>query len=94
MRYFGTMLVLAATVVILTLSPAGAAKFKNKDTAKNRQNNVFGTEPAEGDSKRTTFGKDENGDTTIRTKHKKQEEVDWYDKVIITVDPNVDWSSD
>lgn len=67
-------------------------KFKNKDTAKNRSDYTWGTSGGQsGDN--TTFSKDEaTGDTVIHVDPgPKKEEVDWYDKVIITVDPDVSW---
>ncbi|WP_319470995.1 hypothetical protein [uncultured Pseudodesulfovibrio sp.] len=89
---FSRILVIAVSVALLTLSLAMAgAKFKNVDTAKDRKDNVFGTDAAE-DTSTTKFGTDESGDSTIKTKARpKKEPVDWYDKVIITVNPNTRW---
>ena len=92
MRHLSRILLYTVTVVILTLSLAMAgSKFPNKDTAKNRQNNVFGT--AQDDTTaNTVFGTSDNGDSTINSKARpKGEEVDWYDKVIITVNPDTRW---
>ncbi|MEF2231993.1 MAG: hypothetical protein V3571_13760 [Pseudodesulfovibrio sp.] len=92
MNYPGKLIGISVTVVFLTLSLALAgAKFENKDTAKNRQNNVFGTDQSN-DTANATFGTNAAGDSTIKVKPKPQgEPVDWYDKVIITVSPNVNW---
>lgn len=84
-------LLLAA--VFLT-QPASAQKFKNEDTAKNRKDNTFGTPPREEGTTAGSVTTDEDGSTIIKADPgPKKEEVDWYDKVIITVDPNVDWNS-
>jgi len=92
MRRFSKICIFIMTVVILTASPALAgAKFKNEDTAVNRQDNTFGTDPGE-DTSTTTFGTNKTDDTTIKTKVRpKKEPVDWYDKIIITVDPDTSW---
>lgn len=92
MRSFSRIAIAAVAVVVLTLSLALAgAKFTNKDTARDRRDNAFGTEQGAGTAT-TTFGTDEAGDSTIRTKARpKPEEVDWYDKVIITVNPDTRW---
>ncbi|WP_285905283.1 hypothetical protein [Pseudodesulfovibrio pelocollis] len=92
MRRFGRILVAAVAVVILTLSLALAgAKFTNKDTAKDRRTNTFGTDQG-ADTATTTFGTNEAGDSTLKVKPApKPEEVDWYDKVIITVNPDTKW---
>jgi len=92
MNHFARLLVIFFTVAFLTLSLALAgAKFENKDTAKDRQDNTFGTEQTD-DTASTVFGTDAAGDSTIRAKPQPQgEPVDWYDKVIITVNPNVNW---
>jgi hypothetical protein len=92
MRHFSVLAVLILSVALLTPGTGLAQnKFKNEDTAKNRQTNTFGTRPAEGDAPVTTFGTNQAGDTTIDSHQPKQEEVDWYDKVIIAVDPDVSW---
>ncbi|MDD3313400.1 hypothetical protein [Pseudodesulfovibrio sp.] len=91
MNLFGRLFIIAA-VVLLTLSLALAgAKFENKDTAKNRQDTAFGT--AQGDKTgNATIGANAAGDSTINVKAAPAPEpVDWYDKVIITVNPNVNW---
>lgn len=95
MRHLSKICIIATTVIILTLSLALAGTpFKNKDTATNRQDNVFGTDEAE-DTSTTRFGKEKGGDTTIKTKARpKKEEVDWYDKIIITVNPDTKWPTD
>ncbi len=92
MRNFSTICIFTVTVVILTLSLALAgAKFENKDPAVDRPDNAFGTDPGD-DRSSTEFGKTDRGDTTIKTKARpKKEAVDWYDKVIITVNPDTSW---
>lgn len=89
MRIFSRILIITVTVVILTLSLALAgSKFKNEDTAKNRQDNAFGTDQGD-DTANTVFGTNNAGDTTVKSKARpKPEEVDWYDKIIITVSPS------
>lgn len=92
MRFFSTIAAISLAVVLLTpVLGQAQTKFPNKDTAKNRQENTFGTRPVEGEGAVTTFGTDERGDSTIDSHQPKQEEVDWYDKVIIAVDPEVSW---
>ncbi|KAB1442443.1 hypothetical protein F8A88_06955 [Pseudodesulfovibrio senegalensis] len=84
------------TVAIVLACPmtATAQKFKNKDTAKNRSDYTWGTSKDQTDGN-TTFSKDEQGNTVIHADPgPKKEEVDWYDKVIITVDPDVSWPRD
>ncbi len=95
MRHFCTIFIMFLTVVILTLSSALAkSKFKNEDTAKNRQDNIFGTDTGN-KTATTTFGTNAMGDTTIKSKAKpKEEPVDWYDNVIIAVDPDIRWPKD
>ena len=92
MRHFSTIFIFTVAVVILTLSLALAgAKFKNEDTAKDRQDNAFGTDPGD---KTSNIEYDTNaaGDSTIKSKARpKKEEVDWYDKIIITVNPDTQW---
>jgi hypothetical protein len=92
MHRFSRIAVVALTVVLLTLSLALAGtKFKNEDTAKDRRDNAFGTD-AGPDTASTVFGTDEAGDSTLKSKARpKPEEVDWYDKVIITVNPITKW---
>ncbi|MCJ2164861.1 MULTISPECIES: hypothetical protein [unclassified Pseudodesulfovibrio] len=95
MRHFNALAALALAVALLTPFPGQAQnKFKNEDTAKNRQENTFGTMPAEDEAPATQFGTNEAGDSTIISRQPKKEEVDWYDKVIIAVDPEVTWSKD
>ena len=92
MRFFNIIATIVMAVALLTPVMGGAqSKFPNKDTAKNRQDNTFGTRSVEGENAVTTFGTNERGDTTIDSHQPKQEEVDWYDKVIIAVDPDVSW---
>jgi hypothetical protein len=92
MRHFSVIAALVLAVALLTPSMGLAQhKFKNEDTAKNRQDNVFGTRPVEGEAPVTTFGTNAAGDTTIDTHQPKKQETDWYDKVIIAVDPKVEW---
>ena len=89
MHRFSKILIFTAGVVILTLSLAMAgAKFENKDTAANRQDSVFGTRTG-ADAAATTIETNESGDTVISsTPRPKPEEVDWYDKIIITASPD------
>ena len=92
MRHFSKILIFTVTVVILTLSLALAgATFKNKDTAKNRKNNSFGTEPGD-DTSASVIGTNEDGNTIIKSKAApSKEEVDWYEKIIISVNPDTSW---
>jgi len=92
MRHFSKILIFTVAVIILTLSLALAgSKFKNEDTAKNRQDNSFGTDPSD-ESSNIEYGKNGAGDNTIKSKARpKKEPVDWYDKVIITVNPDTQW---
>lgn len=92
MKYLGRIFIVATTIVLLTLSLALAgSKFKNKDTAKDRRENAFGTD-AGTDTSTITTGKDDAGDSTLKVKAPpKPPEVDWYDKIIITADPNTNW---
>jgi len=95
MRLFIVPAALTLALVLLTPAPGAAQnKFKNEDTAKNRQTNTFGTRPTEGEQPVTTFGVNEAGDSTIDSHQPKREETDWYDKVIIAVDPDVSWPRD
>ncbi len=95
MRLFIVPAVLTLALALLTPAPGAAqSKFKNEDTAKNRQDNTFGTRPVEGEQPVTTFGVNEAGDSTIDSHQPKTEETDWYDKVIIAVDPDVSWPRD
>ncbi|WP_338668132.1 hypothetical protein [Pseudodesulfovibrio methanolicus] len=92
MRHFSVIAVLILAVALLTPAVGLAQhKFKNEDTAKNRQDESFGTRPVEGEGPVTTFGTNQAGDSTIDSHQPKKEEVDWYDKVIIAVDPDVSW---
>lgn len=77
-------LVLAA-VVLLTPPAVSAGKFPNKDTAKNRQDNVFGT-PQAGE----TINVQDNATDglTIDATPKKHEERDWYENMVIGVQVN------
>lgn len=92
MRRFSKIAIFIVTVVLLTAALALAGtKFKNEDTAVNRQSNTFGTDPDENTST-TTFATNNTDDTTIKTKARpKKEPIDWYDKIIITVDPDTTW---
>jgi len=94
MRRFSTICLFFVAFTILTLSLALAGgKFKNEDTAKNRKNNVFGTDAGD-DTSTISIGNNDSGDTTIKSKARpKPEEVDWYDKVIITVNPSTSWGN-
>ncbi|WP_147822194.1 hypothetical protein [Salidesulfovibrio onnuriiensis] len=81
-------------VALLTLGTAQAqGKFKNKDTATNRQDSTWGTSDGQSPTGDSVFGTDPaTGDSTMEADPgPKKEPVDWYDKVIITVNPNVDY---
>ena len=94
MRHFTILAALALAVVLLTpLTGTAQGKFKNVDTAKDRRTNTFGTRPSEDETPVTQFGTNDAGDSTIDSHQPTQEEVDWYDKVIISVDPQVKWPS-
>lgn len=88
-------LLLTITAILLACPMAAAGqKFKNKDTAKNRSDHTWGTSKGRTDGN-ATFSTNEQGDTVIHADPgPKKEEVDWYDKVIITVDPDVSWPRD
>lgn len=87
-------LFLTAAIVLACPMAAAGQKFKNKDTAKNRSNYTWGTSAGQTGGN-ATFSKDAQGDTVIHADPgPKKEEVDWYDKVIITVDPDVSWPRD
>ncbi|MBG0789484.1 MAG: hypothetical protein H0S80_03190 [Desulfovibrionaceae bacterium] len=91
MRHFSIIALIFLAVLFLTAPAAQAGnKFKNEDTAKDRQDNVFGTDPASGNTD-ISVGKDERGNTVIRSRPVPAEEKDWYDKVRIKVEPQVDW---
>jgi len=94
MRRFSTICLFIVAFMILTLSLALAGgKFNNEDTAKNRKDNNFGTDAGD-DTSTITFGTNDSGDSTMKSKARpKPEEVDWYDKVIITVNPNTNWGN-
>lgn len=89
MRHFRTIAVAVLAALFLTLAPAHAGnKFKNEDTAKNRQDNVFGTDQAQGNTE-ITIEKNERGADVIRSKPTPKEEVDWYDKIDMNTDLEV-----
>lgn len=91
MRYLGRIVILAVTVVILTLSLALAgSKFPNKDTAKDRQDTTMGTKPRQEEVPPIIIEQKKNEDTNIQTQRPEQEEKDWYDSVIISVEPQVE----
>lgn len=94
MRHFSIIALAALAVLFLTSLPASAGnKFKNVDSAKDRQDNVFGTDAHEGGSD-ISVGRDERGTTVIKSTATPKEEVDWYDKIYIEVEPQVDWPTD
>ncbi|BDQ37392.1 hypothetical protein SYK_17520 [Pseudodesulfovibrio nedwellii] len=81
MRHFSTIAVAILTVLVLTITPALAQnKFKNEDSAQNRQDNAFGTRQIEDEKPTTTFGTNEAGDSTISSDPPQKEETDWYDR--------------
>ena len=80
MRHFNTIVLAALTAFFLTVAPATAGnKFKNVDTAKDRQDNVFGTGQREGGTD-ITVEKNDRGDTVVKSTPAPKEEIDWYDK--------------
>ncbi|GEM_PF-918529 len=94
MNRLTTICLAVSTVVILTLGSAWAQnKFRNKDTATNRQDSTWGTTGGQNADTQDAFGMDPNtGDSTMKADPgPKKEPVDWYDKVIITVNPDVDY---
>lgn len=94
-RFFMAVLFAALTVFLTVPTAHAGSKFENKDTAKQRNTYTWGTDQGE-DAATTTFGKDEEtGDSTTILKSKpKPPETDWYDKIIITVDPDTKWPRD
>jgi len=92
MRRFSKIFIFTIAIIILTLSLALAgAKFQNEDTAKNRQDNALGTEPGDNTSS-NEFGNNDAGDNTIKSKARsKRDPVDWYEKIIISVNPSTSW---
>ena len=92
MRNAGMLLLTAVCFMFLTTVGAAKNKFPNKDTAVNRQDSTWGTEQSSKTAS-TTFGTDNTtGDSVTRTKPAEDDEpVDWYDKVIITVNPETKW---
>jgi hypothetical protein len=94
MRHFSTIALAVLTVFFLTIPTASAQnKFKNEDTAKNRQDNTFGTGYRE-EGTDISVGKDERGSSVIRSTATPKKEVDWYDKIDIEVEPQVNWPTD
>lgn len=94
MRHFNIIAIISAIVLVLTLTPALAGnKFKNEDTAKDRQNNVFGT-TQDDTTGSTTIEKNEKGDTVIEHKGADKEEVDWYKKMDDTFGDQLDINID
>lgn len=89
------MLYVACALVFAAYFTAGLAQgrsFENKDTAADRQDSVWGTRMQQGQS---YFGTDENENSVWGYRPAAPDkETDWYDKVILTVDPNVDWGGD
>lgn len=93
MRHFSNIALAALAVLFLTLPGFAQNKFKNEDTAKDRRDNTFGTGYRE-EGADIAVGKDEHGTTVIRSTSTPKEEVDWYDKIWIEVEPRVDWPKD
>ena len=94
MRHFSIIALATLTVLFLTITPASAGnKFKNVDTAKDRQDNTFGTGRREGGTD-IKIGEDERGATVIKSTATPKEEKDWYDKIEIEVEPQVNWPTD
>lgn len=92
MRHVGILLLFAAWLGFLTTPCPAQNKFPNKDTATNRHDYNWGT-VKDDDTATATFGRDNaTGDSVTHVKPAPgKEEVDWYDKVIITVNPHVKW---
>lgn len=88
------LIVMTGLLLLASGTALGEGKFPNKDTAKNRRDSSWGTGGKRSDST-TTMGTDaETGDSTIvYDSGPKKEPVDWYDKIIITVDPQTRWPS-
>ncbi|BCS88311.1 hypothetical protein [Pseudodesulfovibrio sediminis] len=94
MRHFNIIALIGTLVLFLTVAPGLAGnKFKNEDTAKNRQDNVFGTEQDE-TTGTTTLEKNEQGDTILKHKGAEKEEVDWYEKMDGTLGKQLDINVD
>ena len=72
--------------VVFSTGLLWAAKFPNKDTAVNRQDETMGTRQSE---ETTTIQNDAKGES-IDVVPKKQEEKDWYQNMIIGVDVDAD----
>ncbi|MES9996059.1 hypothetical protein [Desulfovibrio aminophilus] len=84
MRSFVAVLCLALAVVFST--PVAAEKFPNKDTAKNRQDNTFGTRNAD---EITTITDNATDGLHIESVPRRQPERDWYENMVIGVDVGV-----
>lgn len=84
MRSFVAVLCLLLAVVFST--PVAAGKFSNKDTAKNRQDNTFGTRNAD---EVTTITDNATDGLRIESVPRKQPERDWYENMVIGVDVGV-----
>lgn len=81
-------------VVFLTSGSLWAQnKFPNKDTAADRRDSTWGTSGGQSADGSNAFGTNPaTGDSTMKADPgPKKEPVDWYDKVIITVNPDVDY---
>ncbi|MGE4292944.1 MAG: hypothetical protein AB7E32_12130 [Desulfovibrio sp.] len=95
MRSRFAMLAVALSLVAGFLLSAGLAhsqgKFANKDTAANRQDHSWGTRINEG---RSYFGTDaDENDVWGYQPAEPEKPVDWYDKIVITVNPETQWPS-
>lgn len=79
------ILALILAVALLTPAPAAAQKFPNKDTAKNRQDNVFGTRHA---GETIDIQDNATEGLAIDAVPQKKEERDWYENMVIGVQVN------
>ncbi|MCM0756671.1 hypothetical protein M7784_15660 [Desulfovibrio aminophilus] len=84
MRAFVAILCLTLAVVFST--PCAAGKFPNKDTARNRQDNSFGTRQTD---EVTTITENATDGLRIDSVPRKQPERDWYENMVIGVDVGV-----
>jgi len=90
MRYLSKIFLIAVTSIILTgaLAMAGT-KFQNKDTAKNRQNNSFGTQPREERGAVTTIKSKAHEDNAIESKRPKRKQENQNENLYISVEPEI-----
>jgi uncharacterized protein YdeI (BOF family) len=90
MRYLSKIFLIAVTAIILTVTLAMAGtKFPNKDTAKNRQNNSFGTQPREERDAVTTIQSKKHEDNAIDSKRPIKKQEDQNENLYISVEPDI-----